>query len=440
MGNTFVYQPAYWASRVERYLFGRLDAQWDSTISIENNSLYPFLLLLTKFTGEDIRWLARLYHIANTKGAWDYLVNELPEYIHSMAWSMNKQAVISDRIQGNILWHDTFRRRVSSGNPFVFVTENPEKDYNTQENRLLVFYLKQLSNIVYSSQNPSSHQSIGIQINDVIRTSIQLLHSPYLRDISVPHYPTAVMVHAAYRHKRKVYYRLAELWLEFENTVLYPNINSLKQLLSKGWIRPKIETNTDDLFELYTLISTISATEQLLLHEDGEFHTKYNVVRPNGLPIIARIQSTNFTAEISFDRSPSHLFGKEESASKYRKIIDLYDGITGNSRRPDVLLKIIKKGRTEVKLIVEAKNTSALSTYASDSVYKALGYLNDYGQLWVSGQFPKVILSFPYGIEPKLDKKAEWLKQEVAIVSGDIEEKLSNIISTILFNQPTLSR
>ncbi len=434
MGNTFVYQPAYWASRIERYLFGRLDAQWESTIPIENNSLYPFLSLLTKFTNEDIGWIAKLYHIANAKGAWDYVVNELPDYVHSMAWSMSKQTVISDRIRGNILWHDTFRRRVSSGNPFVFVTENTEKDFNTLENMLLVFYLKHLSNMTYLSQHSSDQQSIGNQINDVVRTSIQLLHSPYLRSISIPHYPTAVMVHAAYRHKRKIYSRLAELWLEYENTVLYPNTNSLKQLLSKGWIRPKIEENTNDLFELYTLISTISAIEQLLLHEDGEFHTKYNVVRPNGQPIIARIHSTNFTAEISYDRSPTHLFGKEESASKYRKIIDLYDGISGNSRRPDVLLKIIKKGRTEVKLIVEAKNTSALSTYASDSVYKALGYLNDYGQLWVSGQFPKVILSFPYGIEPKLDKKDEWLKQEVAIVSGDIEEKLSNILSTILFD------
>lgn len=434
MSTGFIYDQSFWANQIERYLFGRLDSEWVPMQLSDPNKLADLLSALMQSTGEDIVWLSRLYHISRNEGAWDYILEELPDYINSLGWSLNRQTNASDHIRGRINWPQTFLQRFVGGNKFLYVTEDPLKSFDTPENRLLVFYLMQFANtsIPKGWKEKGTNYRVGDKLIAIIHESKRLLKHSCLRSVNHPSEVTNIMIQSAQRHKRQVYSRLADLWLEYEKTVYKPKLQALKELLSKGWIIPKIDSNTDDLFELYVLISTIRAVEKICRKFYPNIQVCHNVIRPDGSKVVTRLYDCSVTIDIAFDRSPVALLELKEVSSAYRNIIDLYEGIDGNSRRPDVLVRMKFTDGRDIRMVVEAKNTSSDSAYANDSIYKALGYLKDYHQLWDDSQKPKIVLALPYGIRPKLSIGSDWLHNDICIISGDLENKILQVIEHLL--------
>ncbi len=427
MATTFKFDEEYWGREVKRYLFARLDSLW-SNEGLSYQEVLDFIHALTDSTGEDLKWIATLYHINQPNGAWDYIVHELPEYLNTISWRTEQYRIISDRVRGRILWNQTYLQRISTGRYNTFVLQDNTKSIDSEENRLLVYYLNELANIQipHHWSYSGSGNRIGDRLVQLIDTCRHLLQSTYLREVSWTNSISSRMISLAKRSKSPLYARLADLCIEYEKLIYNPRLDTLKDLLSRGWIQPKQEGSTDDLFELYVLISSLNAIECLCNEYSSDVKTFYNIIRPGGSRVIAKIKSSDLEIEVTYDRSPKNLFGVAEANSVYRNILSLYTGINGNSRRPDVLVRIKNHDR-EIRVVIEAKNTDSESSYANDSVYKALGYLKDYEGFWRETQSPKIVLAFPYGVKVKSTNDSSWLEQDLCLVSGDIKNRLQEI-------------
>lgn len=427
MGATFKYDKDFWGSEIKRYLFGRLDALW-SNEGISNHQVLDFLHALTNTTGEDIKWIAALYHINQPNGAYDFILHTLPEYLNTISWKSVQNNVISDKARGRILWSQTLLQRLSRGRINSFVVQDNAKIIDSEENQLLVYYLNEFANIQmpHHWNYSTSKNRIGDRLVLLIDTCRQLLQTTYLREVSRVNSISSRMLSRAKRSKSPLYARLADLCIEYEKLNNNPQLETLKELLSRGWIHPKLEENTDDLFELYVLISALDAIESLCKIFSTDIKVFYNIIRPGGSKIIAKVKSSSLDVEVTFDRSPKNLFGIFEANSLYRNILNSYTGLSGKFRRPDVLIKI-KNHDKDIRVIIEAKNTESESSYANDSIYKALGYLKDYEGFWEKGQLPKIVLAFPEGVNVKSTNDFNWLEQDICLVSGDIKSRLQEI-------------
>ena|GEM_PF-2458881 len=433
---TFKYDKNYWEHEVKRYLYARLDSLW-SDQGLSNQEVLNFIHALTNSTGEDLKWIATLYHINQSKGAWDYIVNELPEYLNTISWRIEEKNIISDRVRGRILWNQTLIQRNSNKRYNVFVLQDNKKNIDCEENRLLVYYLNELANIQiprHWSYSESGNR-VGDRLVRLIEACRHLLQSTYLRQVTRTNLISTRMLSLAKRSRSPLYARLADLYIEYEKLLYNPQIDTLKALLSRGWIQPKLEDNTDDLFELYVLISSLNAIECLCNEYSSDTKINYNIIRPSGSKVIANFRGSYFEIEVMYDRSPKNLFGAAAANSVYKNILSYYTGINGNSRRPDILIRIKnnKNKNDEVRVVIEAKNTDAESSYANDSIYKALGYLKDYEGFWIKKQTPKIILAFPNGVRVNSTIGSSWLEQDLCLVSGDIKEGLQDIFSHLIF-------
>jgi hypothetical protein len=96
-------------------------------------------------------------------------------------------------------------------------------------------------------------------------------------------------------------------------------------------------------------------------------------------------------------------------------ILDAHDGIQGAPRRPDI---VVVHEHDEVRRVIflEVKKTEDAG-YISNSVYKALGYIAYFWELWSFWPSnPKIIVLFPETVAPKAD--TNLAQQEVVLASS----------------------
>ncbi|OMD42786.1 hypothetical protein BSK56_24905 [Paenibacillus borealis] len=431
MANTFKYNSEYWCDEVKKYIFARLDSLWSEENGINNDLLDGFIKSILQTSGDDLKWLAAIYHINRSGGALDYILNIVPEYMNTLSWRNETFTTKSKTMRGQVLWSHTYLQRLTTKDTSTFIIQDNSKSIDSNENRLLLFYLNQLANInvpTYWSLSKTDNR-IGDKLVVLIQTAKKILQSTYLREVTLVSSVSGRMISQASRNRSPLYSKLANLYLEYEAIMERPTLEMLKSLFEHGWIQPKVEEHTDDLFELFVLLSTLNTVEDIMSNQNLDFKIEYNLIRPGGSHIVARVRSEKMDIQIMYDRSPEKLFGTSEINSLYKRILGMYDGVTGSARRPDILLKIndIQNSR-ESRLLIEVKNTEAGSSYANESIYKALGYLKDYDGFWKAEQQPKIVLTYPYGIKAKSEIDSEWLEQDLVLISGDLKIKLKQII------------
>jgi hypothetical protein len=162
-------------------------------------------------------------------------------------------------------------------------------------------------------------------------------------------------------------------------------------VLHANWLAP---VNIDDVFELYALTFVLDIIRAELGFGEPK---EYGLIIPQR-SYVASFEGDAGVLRVYFDQSPAVVLGV---GSVYARTIKAHEGIVGVARRPDVLLSFRPHGGgKEVRLIVEVKDSES-SRYVSDSVYKAFGYVTDFGALWPSDDTGvKVMLLFPSGIMP----------------------------------------
>lgn len=430
MRGSFEYTPEHWESEIKRYFFARLDSLWKDLPGNENEIL-DFLQALT-LSSDDIEWLALLYHLQRTEGAQQFLVEELPEKLSSLTRDRESRQLRDRKPRGRILWERTTIERKYRRNHQLFVLDYPSKTPNTPENMLIKLYIEEVAKKARLYRGRATND-VKL-LSEVLASCEEMLFSTYIKDVTTTAEATARMLARASRNRRKIYARLYELWVEYERVVLQRDLEALKQMLAIGWLAPLVGKNTDQLFELFVLVSVINSVEEFVFSRSSlTKKSSYGLVRRDGSRLVAVIEGDNWIGEVGFNRSPENVFDADEAGSIYRTLINLYKGLSGTSRRPDVAVRIKCRGNSdEIRLIIEAKNTDPESNYGSDSVYKALGYLKDFQSIWQrTDHKPKIVLAFPYGIFPQDAMNEEWLNQDIAIISGDISTWFLKILDRL---------
>lgn len=434
MGVEFSYDHEYWLNQSKKYLFARLDSVWIASYPGPGN-LLEFIAMLSAASGQDLAWIAYLHHLTRANGAFDYITQELPDSMRQLSRAGQPSVNRDSRCpRGKVMWSRTIREQAVRADPGHFVASSMNRTHDLPENRLLKSYLHQMARPRSPiRQDVPETPRTGDRLAATVAGASDILRSSYLTELPLPPSVTPVMLARAARSKKCLYWRLCELWQEFEAAVEMGDLAAVKSLLEQGWLAPRGKENTDSLFELYVLLCAIEAIERVCMPPGTKGSVQYRVVRPGGSDSIAVFHGPEWIGEVCFDRAPDDSFSGVSPGSLYRSILSEYSGAKSSSRRPDLVIRLRRTGASDhgLCLLVEAKNTPADSEYMSDSVYKVLGYLKDYEALWShSAQRPKAVLAIPDGIRPRYESR--WLDHDVALISGDIEAALRQILEHVV--------
>ena len=155
---------------------------------------------------------------------------------------------------------------------------------------------------------------------------------------------------------------------------------------------------------------------------------------------IGTFLGNDWSAQVYFDTAPHNAFQDIFSADeyKYTNLLAQYGGTMAAARRPDICVRLVRNSDHFIMpLLAEAKNTSANTQYARDSVYKMFGYMADFENLWDAERMmcrPKAVLVLREGVVAA--DFAASLKEDVVLLSPpNLAQSLSELFNMSLAAQ-----
>jgi hypothetical protein len=291
------------------------------------------------------------------------------------------------RIRGRVDISETALARARTGSPTTVVYRQLERTWNTDENRALAGFLSHAERTARSSLHvlrtrPALRDTVAGNLRQ-LRVALAI---PPMRLVD-PDPAWAIHARRTLTRRRSTLYanvrRIARGWAESREAT---SGEAVRDVLDGGWLAPATD---DALFETYVASAAVDA-----LHAAREWDSFR--ISPLGIRSrIADARAGRLRATLSFDASPGRALGRAVPGD-YRWIFQTYDGLDLAARRPDLTLHV--RGKREVTLFLEAKATDANSQYGRDSIYKCLGYLKDFHEIW-KDQDPQVVLIFASGVE-----------------------------------------
>ena len=340
--------------------------------------------------GGSVELLASAYWLSQPEFA-HFIFSDLPVLLRNLGHgSRSSPPSVEPSFRGRVLWPETVMGRLSGSVPRGrYLVQHVEKSADIPENRLLKFFLVRILSAVkeMSWRGTGALPRRFAEIRDAVAVG---LGNTYLQGVEQEHRISARMLATALRHRDPRYSRLAKLARDFDYTVIRGKWGQIVELLRKGWLAP---VSSEDLFELYALILVMQAIERELSFGEP---SRYGLIQRGRTAVATYCHPVSgIVAEIFFDQVPSGIFG---SSSEYLHIVGSHSGVTGQERRPDIIVRF-RAGSAERRVLVEVKETED-PAYIRDSVYKVLGYLRDFSEIWagLGSQFPKALIVFPAGI------------------------------------------
>lgn len=332
---------------------------------------------------------------------------------------VGEEAVVGPALRGNPRWDRTAVARRSARIPAThFVSRLPERSFALPENALVRWLVGSLARGVDSLERRVRSRALPPRLAAMRDNCQEALAHQWFRQVLPPPLPTQAMFSAARRHRAPGYRMAAALagrraaretggrkarWLR------------TLDLLRANWLIPE---NVDDLFELYALTLVLDVLQkELRLGEPSEY----------GLAVPGRDHVAAFKPEdgnpvlVFFDQSPEAKLG---AGSRYRAVVEAHEGAPKGVRRPDVMIVRSVSGVGRIAALVEVKRTRDRG-YISDSIYKALGYVQDFKSLWDVG--------------PACPKVALLVQEDVAPLPGARFDELDVVVASS-FDRSTLAR
>lgn len=368
--------------------------------------------------GGSIELLAIAYWLSQPEVG-QFIFRDLPILLKNLGHgSRSSPPSVEPSFKGRVLWQETVMGRLSGAVPRGrYLVQHVEKSADIPENRLLKLLLTR----IVSSASEMARRGTGAlpqRFADIRDAAARGLSNTYLQGVELEHRIGSRMLATALRHRDPRYSRLAHLARDFDQAVIRGKWAQLIELLRKGWLAP---VSSDDLFELYTLILVMQAIESNLGFGEP---VSYGLIQ-RGRSAVATYHHPDrpVKAEIFFDQVPSGIF---RTTSEYLKIVGSHDGVTGQERRPDIIVRF-SDGTAERRILVEVKETED-PAYIRDSAYKVMGYMRDFTEVWdrLANQVPKALLVFPTGIAPK------GAPADIVLVSSDRADDLASALSMAL--------
>jgi len=336
------------------------------------------------------------------------LIEELPKLLRNLSHSTHKELVESRGIiRGRIDWNMTFKERYSQGfnDPSLFVCQPSIKMYNLPENQLLKFILWKIRSLRENIKLEITEELIDAEEwknwQDKIVTRYlkvkKISRNVYFQQINLPLSIKPKTVQKAYRHRNQSYDKVAECYELYEKLFITNDQDVLKELIENQTLEP---LNDDKVFEIYVLIKLLDILDK------SSGNLKLGLLKPN-LDYTAEYISEDINICIFYQKTPTDL----KDTSKYKSIFNFYD-LQVRVRSPDIVLKV-KTNDNEYYQIIEVKRTKSRN-YIVDSVYKVLGYINDFEESLESTTNPKGILVVWDGV--KIQDFNRALKEPVLIL------------------------
>lgn len=376
---------------------------------------------LTGLLDEDIDLLKTVHFLLSPEV--NIFIEELPKLLRNLSHSTHKELIESRGIiRGKIDWNLTFKERYSQGfnDPSLFICQPSTKMYNLPENQLLKFMLWKIRHITEKINLQITEELI---INKTWENWKEIIISRYLtvkkfskniyfQHINLPRSIKPKTVQKAYKNRNQSYDKVARCYELYENLFITKNQETLRELIEKQTMEP---LNDDKLFEVYVLIKILA----LLDNSQGQL--ELGLLKP-GQNYTARYMSNELEIYIFYQKIPLRFM----DCSQNKEIFEFYD-LNVSLRRPDIMLKF-QSGDKKFYRLIEVKRTNDRD-YIVDSVYKVLGYMNDFENCLKPTSNPKGILVIWDGADIKDMKKA--LEQPVFILQDkNLEKGLEKILKT----------
>jgi hypothetical protein len=216
----------------------------------------------------------------------------------------------------------------------------------------------------------------------------------------------------AARRRRGLGYKHAAVLESRLTEVKRSSFSALVGLAQDQWLDP---ANDDDLFELYVLVKVLVELEEGL---------GFDVVRHYGLirkdrDAVAEVEDRDGRRIVVYaDQGMQALVKDSEYVAVLREYEEFRDA---SHRRPDLVLRL-RDGAIDRIILLEMKRSDD-TRYLRNGLYKVLGYLRDFKELWAGhpGK-PKAILIVPGKVRPLVkmtdldaaiagSEESEWLRE-----------------------------
>ena len=372
-------------------------------------NLEVLLKSLTGLTDEELNLLKTVHFLLSDEV--ERLIIELPKLLRNLSHSTNKELVESRGIiRGRVDWNMTFKERYSQGfnDPSLFICQPSIKIYDLPENQLLNFVLWKIRSLSEKIDLEISEELLDAEewknwqdkIVTIYLKVKKISKNIYFQQISIPRSIKPKTIQKAYRHRNQSYDKVAACYELYEKLFITNDQKVLRELLEKQTLKP---LNDDKLFEIYVLIKLLDFLDKL----PGKL--RFGLLKPD-LDYTAQFVSEEMNICIFYQKIPSNF----KNISKYKSIFNFYD-LQVRVRSPDIILGIITN-ENEYYQIIEVKRTKSRN-YIVDSVYKVLGYINDFEKSLQRTPNPKGVLVVWDGVKIKDFKSA--LQEPVLILKDE---------------------
>lgn len=345
------------------------------------------------------------------------LIQILPRLVRNLAHATRKEIeIMRGIVRGGIDWGSTIKGRYSQGfeDKSLFVCNPSSKYYDLEENQLLKYLLKQIVSLKENYLNFISLDNFDIDkidqnedwynsVNDTYQISNKLLRKVYFKDISD--------VKIKPKHLRKcmksrnlLYHVVYDVYVLFESLFISDDDeDALQKLINERIIKTTDPNKLYEIYVFFNLIRSLPVKEHKLMFSTNDYSTSCFV---DDLKITVHY---HFTPPI---------FRKY---SQYDKILENYV-IKNHIRAPDVIIEFEKDKKVYYR-IIEVKNTDSDRVgYVRDSVYKVMGYYQDFKNICHEDNFdftkkcPIVLVTWE-GI--KLKERYNPLNDTIIILNRD---------------------
>ncbi len=346
-----------------------------------------------------------------------FLENTLPGLLDSLSNEMLAQEqVVGPGLRGNPLWDRTISQRISGQlRPAHFVSRTAHRSFDLPENRAIAWLVANLGEAVSVVEKRTGTIAMHASLERIRAACVLAERHHWFGDIQAPTVLTSEMTRAVKRH-RQIGYRLAAKLIERRRELSARPGDAwwyaILALLAVNWLEP---INDDDLFELFVLALTIEIISVDLAFGDP---IEFGLVAAHR-GHIALFQKDGVSIRVFFDQSPTSAIGAPD---EYTGVVRDHFGVTGNARRPDILV-VADNGTSQQTAFLEVKRSTD-GRYISDSIYKCFGYLFDYRALVTEGSLSGLLV-VPEGITPAAAHSAS---KELQLVSGNDRNSFRNAL------------
>jgi len=325
-------------------------------------------------------------------------------------------------VRGPIAWGATTAARArTGGDGTIYASQSAYKHFATPEALLL---RRLLASLVASCERLNDTVGWGYadgwgatvaRIDGAARAALadhRLARVEEAAPLAPLAVPLAAHLAACQRSLRGATRALARAYERYRDLVECPTMEALRAALRERVLLPMQD---DALYELWALLGVAA-----VLDEAGWRLEAAALVGQRPAPFAYRAPH-GVTARLVFQHAPVPW----RESSRYRALFERY-GVAGATRRPDLIVEL-EDGHGRRYLLVEVKRTRDPG-YTADSVYKVLGYLADFADVFAGQEGARAILLVWDGVADTLATSAP--DALVLATHRDYHARLREILAT----------